>query len=254
MHRLVSSSRRLLLLAWVCCLAAGTSACGEIQPGQPDGGNPLPDALDVDSGALPDAIDEPPDARLPPLQAVSHSTSLMVQGGHSLFCSNQSFNPPRHTDNSFFRVFHLPDFDITGPFQVTRVLVGVEVADSPIGVQPVQIRLYTLPDGAQFLLGNLELLDIYDANITDRALGTLEVTTDTRVPAGATLVVELFTPSGVENGNRFYPGGNSLGQSGPTYLAAAACNLLEPTDWATFVDQGGPNRHLVMSVYGRAAP
>lgn len=238
----------------------GLSGCGEIQPIQTDGG--LPDATPaVPDAALPPDADIPPDALVipdasePSLLTISHSASLTIQNGRSLFC-NDNTSPPLQTNNSFFRVFHLPDFGVTGAFQVTRVLVGIEVADSPTGSQPAQIKLHTLPDGAPFVFANLVTLDTYDLSITNRVRTRALVDTDTLVPAGSTLVVEFFTPSGTTNGNRLYPGGNNQGQTGPSYSASADCaqlGLAEPTDWATFVDQDGANRHLVMSVYGREA-
>lgn len=244
----------------MAALMTGMTACGEIQPIQTDGG--LPDATPaVPDAALPPDADIPPDAQVPPdasepsLLAITHSTSLSVQNGRSLFC-NDANQPPLQYNNSFFRVFHLPEFGVTGAFQVTRVLVGIEVADSPTGSQPAQVKLHTLPDGAALLFANLVTLDTYDLSITNRVRTRVQVDTDTLVPAGSTLVVEFFTPSGMTTGNRLYPGGNNQGQTGPSYSASADCaqlGLAEPTDWATFVDQDGANRHLVMSVYGQEA-
>ena len=55
------------------------------------------------------------------------------------------------------------------------------------------------------------------------------------------LVVEVFTPNGQTAGNSFFIGSNALGQTAPSYLAAADCGVTEPTDTAAI---GFPGMHI----------
>ena len=61
------------------------------------------------------------------------------------------------------------------------------------------------------------------------------------------LVVEIFPPDGQTAGNSFFIGSNNLGQTAPSYLAAADCGVPEPTNTATI---GFPDMHIVMNVTG----
>ncbi len=67
------------------------------------------------------------------------------------------------------------------------------------------------------------------------------------VPAGSTLVVEFLTPDGAADGNLIFVGSNNLGQTAPTYLAAADCGITEPD---TTDSIGFPDMQLVMNVTG----
>lgn len=73
------------------------------------------------------------------------------------------------------------------------------------------------------------------------------------VPAGATLIIEVFAPTrhpsqGGDNGV-FFVGTNGLGQTGPSYHRSSQCSSSNFLDLATI---GFPNFHLVMRVGGGA--
>ena len=49
---------------------------------------------------------------------------------------------------------------------------------------------------------------------------------------GSDLVLEVATLNDGTEGNVYFPGANDLGQTGASYIAAEACGILDPTDYA----------------------
>lgn len=186
-----------------------------------------------------------------PLNAVSitQSASLVPVAG-AIACANTGL----HTDNSYWRAFSLSSFPALDStfFVVESVDIGVETANaSGTGTtQPITLRLYS-QSGAAFPGGVQTLLATENIQIADQALTFVNIPLTTPVPllnASAVLVVELFTPSGEAAGHSFFVGANPAGQSGPSYITAAACGIVTPTDLAAI---GYPNMHLVMQVNGQ---
>jgi uncharacterized repeat protein (TIGR01451 family) len=175
------------------------------------------------------------------IQMLTHSASQVIQQFNSVHCGSGGV----HADNSYLRVFHLPDFGINVDFSVVGVEVGIESASS--GPQPATINLYTL-DGI-LAWANLTLIGSVNVSIANQALTVYNIPITADAPAGSTLVVELFTPSGSSGAHSFFVGSNNLGQTAPTYLAAEACGLSQPTDTAAI---GFPDMHMVMNVTGIA--
>lgn len=240
---------RLAHVGWLslCALAA----CGQVTSNEPDAS--IPDATVIpDAEAMPDAM-EVPDAGPRPLRLITHSTSQIVQTGRAVACTNNdTANPPlEHRANSYFRVFRLPDLDITGAFEISTVRVGIESAFSPSGTQPAEVRLHTLADGADLLIENLTPLDSTSVMVPDQTTSLLDVPIEATAPAGATLVVEFHIPDGVPDGNALFVGANNLGESAPSYIVANDCNIPYPTPWA---DVNAPDRHMVLSLLGRERP
>ena len=188
-----------------------------------------------------DLTPSPAEAPYRPLgtQTLTHSASQTVMGGNSVHCGSGGI----HADNSYLRTFHLPDFGIDVDFSVINVEVGIETASN--GPQPATLNLYTL-DGA-LTWANLTLIGSANVSIADQDLTVYNIPVTADVPAGSTLVVELFTPDGTGGSYTFFVGSNNLGQTAPTYLAADACGISEPTDTA---DIGFPGMHMVMNVTG----
>ena len=71
-----------------------------------------------------------------------------------------------------------------------------------------------------------------NALVPDQAATIITVPVTGSAPAGSTLVVEFFTPSGQPSVAQLFVGSNAGGQTAPSYLAAAACGAPEPTDLA----------------------
>ncbi|MGC9468910.1 MAG: carboxypeptidase regulatory-like domain-containing protein [Anaerolineae bacterium] len=173
---------------------------------------------------------------------LTHSTSQTIIAGNSVSCNAASL----HADNSYMRVFHLPDFGIDDAFSVINVEVGIESATSGSGgTQPATINLYTLEGDLEW--ANLTLIGTADVDVADQTLTIINIPVTAEVSEGSTLVVEFFTPDGQSDGHSLFAGSNNLGQTAPTYLAAATCGVNEPTDTAAI---GFPDMHLVMNVTG----
>jgi len=176
---------------------------------------------------------------------ITHSTSQSIISGNSISCNAGGL----HTNNSYMRVFDLVnDFSISGPIDVTSIDFGIELADGATGTQPVTINIYTL--SGSLLFSNLTLIASQPIYIPDLSLTIVNVPISASIPAGSLLVVEIYTPSGQISGNSFFVGSNNLGQTGPTYLAAADCGVPQPTNIASI---GFPGMHLVLNVYAEPA-
>ncbi|MEA3337407.1 MAG: ExeM/NucH family extracellular endonuclease [Chloroflexota bacterium] len=178
------------------------------------------------------------------LTTITHSLTQNIVSGNSVSCNNGV----GHTDNSYLRVFDLESFGIFDAFDVTQVEFGVEVATSATGGQPLSVNLYTMIDPlAPLTFGNLALIGSSPDTVPDQSLTLYTVPVAGAAPAGSVLVVEVFTPDGQTAGNSFFIGSNPDGQTAPSYLAAAACGVPEPTDTAAI---GFPGMHIVMNVTG----
>jgi hypothetical protein len=172
---------------------------------------------------------------------ITHSLDQSIVALNSVSCNAGGL----HTDNSYLRVFDLAAFGIDTDFNITQVEIGIETASGAIGTQPATVNLYTL-DGA-LLWANLTLIGTADVIVADQDLSILSMDVTGSAPAGSQLVVEFFTPNGQGAGNSLFVGSNDLGQTGPTYLAAADCAVTEPTDVGSI---GFPGMMLVMNVTG----
>ncbi|NUM44660.1 MAG: S8 family serine peptidase [Anaerolineales bacterium] len=181
------------------------------------------------------------------LTTITHSATQNITALNSVSCNAGGL----HTDNSYLRYFTLADFGITDPFDVTEVSFGVEQATGATGDQPVTVNLYTWNPSDPFIWANFTLIGTADAAVPDQTLSIYTVPVTGTIPAGGTLVVEIFTPDGQTAGNSFFIGSNADGQTAPSYLAAADCGLANPLDTAAI---GFPNMMLVMNVTGEIVP
>lgn len=161
---------------------------------------------------------------------LTHNESQEIVAATGIACSAAG----ETTENSYFRVFDLSEFDtVTDAFSVTSVDIGIETTtimfDAPIS----NVRLYTL-DGT-FTVANLtevsdtefEVLDDYEAEVV-----TVELDAPADFAADDVIVVEWNVPNLQDEASGVFFGGNTDGQTGPTYVLAADCGLAEPTDLA----------------------
>jgi uncharacterized repeat protein (TIGR02543 family) len=203
--------------------------------------------VSLSANANPATKTENQEPRLPQhpnATTITHSVSQTIVYGNSVACGNLGI----HADNHYLRVFDLPTFGIGGSFNVTNVEIGIEEAIAGSGsVQPAEVRLYTL--NGPLLFANMTLIGSAPVNVANQSLTIINVPVTGTTPANSVLVVDFFTPDGSTAGNGLYVGSNNLGQTAPTYLAAADCGLSEPTD---VTDIGFPGMQLVMNVTGEA--
>jgi subtilisin-like proprotein convertase family protein len=177
------------------------------------------------------------------LTTITHSASQSIVALNSVSCNDGI----GHTNNSYLRYFTLADFGITDGFDVQSVDIGIEEATGAGGDQPMEVRLYTWDPSDPFIFANLTLIGSAAISLPDQSLTIVNIPVTGSVPAGGTLVVEIFTPNGQTEGNLIFVGSNPSGQTAPSYLAAADCGVPEPTDTAAI---GFPGMHIVMNVTG----
>ncbi len=174
---------------------------------------------------------------------ITHSVDpATVTVGTGVSCSNGGIT----SDNQYWRSFILADFGITNDFGVTMVEFGIEQATAGVGgVQPMTVNLYTTD--LVFPTGTLTLIGTADVMVTDQALSLFQIPVTGTAPAGSELVVEISIPADTGDGNTFFPGANSLGETAPSYISSAGCGLTTPVTYASI---GFATCQLVMSVTG----
>jgi hypothetical protein len=179
---------------------------------------------------------------------ITHSVSQTITPLNSIRCVNGGTG--FHTDNGYWRAFDLPSFGITGDFSVLLVEIGIEGATAGVGgVQPITCNLY-ITDGTPFpsgFPGSLITIGSLTLDVPDQALTIFPMFVTGVAPAGSELVVEIFTPDGLSDGNSFGIGSNPDGQTALSYINAAGCGFPEPVPTG---DIGFPNMHIVMNVTG----
>ena len=239
----MGSGRRIAAL-----LAAALGAAGcEAAVGDPAGGeqeSPAP----VDAGPSAPDGGEPLEDEEPVPRVLSHSASEEITPLHAVACIEQDENgaPVEHRENGYYRVFDLPALGIDGRLEIDEVSFGIETARSPAGSQTASLALHTLA-GTDLKIAQLTELTRVPLTIPDQEATIFTVPVTAAVPAGARLVVEVYTPDAAGSGNLLFVGTNAAGQTGPSYLRAPAggCDLVEPVDLANI---GFADRHMVLSV------
>jgi len=83
--------------------------------------------------------------------------------------------------------------------------------------------------------------------VPDQALTHFQIPVTGTAPAGSELVVEISIPADVGNGNQFFLGANSLGQTADSWISTVGCGINTPV---TTTALGYPNCMWVMSVTG----
>jgi hypothetical protein len=155
-------------------------------------------------------------------------------------------------ENSFYRRFVFSDHGVTSPFSVTSVAVGIEVANSPSGQQPMSVRLHAIGVDLPLANANLTLIAQADVSLPDQSFSIVPVPISATVatPTAQDLVVEVFEPDHSTTGGGFYVGANTDPETRPGYIRAPQCGISEPT---TFAAVGFPNNHIVLTVSGHLA-
>ena len=169
---------------------------------------------------------------------LTQSTSHAVVTGNSVACNAGGLT----TDNSYWRVYPLTPYGMVGPFTITNVQFGVELAN--LGPQTGTIRLYT-QTGAAFPGGTRTLISttVYNLPNQTNTIFTVPVTPVVVNPTDV-IVVECFSPG---QNKQFFFGSNPAAQTGTTYLSAAPCGITTPTDIAAI---GFPGMHIILDIGG----
>jgi hypothetical protein len=242
---MVASRRWVAVVVAVALAAVAASGCAEGVPGAAPGadegddvdggddGSPQPDAAErpdagdddepVPDAGVPDAA-PPPDAA-PRTVTLSQNVSETVTGGAVACIGGGGLFTPRYLrENSWYRAFTLTEHGVDGTFEVARVDFSVYTAlsGSFSGVQPLKVRLHTLSGGVLTTSALTQLASV-DLEVEDGGLRALSVPITAAVPAGATLVAEVFVPDGVSSWDFLQLGANTDGERGPGYWRGPGC-------------------------------
>ncbi len=144
--------------------------------------------------------------------------------------------------NSILRRFDLSTFALPTGIAVTSVGFGIESIGTP-GTSTLNI--YRL-NGA-FTTANLTLVGTASVPVSAADDGTIRNVPITGTFAATDVLVVEWATTGANN----FFGGNSAGQTGPTYIKATACGAAEPADLATL---GFASSHWVVNVTGETTP
>lgn len=213
-----------LLVVW---LAACASATPPGNVGTDASGGPEVDAaviVDAPPGSV-DAVVVPIDGAIeppPPMDiTLSQTTNTTIATNNTPVCVN-IFDET--LTNSFYRVFPLADYGITGAFHVKSVQFAVQNAEAWAGGSQdvvVNVGTYTgaiaantaaLSGGQWFPTASATV------NVPDGGNMMMTAPIDVVIPAGSKMMVELRSPY---DGNRFFPGSNRSGETYPTFWGSS---------------------------------
>ncbi len=231
-----------IVFAAACAAAGKNSGTGDDQP-------PI-DAKGSDSGTDAAMIDGANIDAAPVMVTLSQNTGATVGSASSIACGNNIDSTT--AENSWYRVFKLADHSIAGPYQTTAVSFGVQEAT---GLPNVQVKIGTYsgnvtPPPAQLdttLITPIVAATFAVPNTAATATTTVTVPISATIPAGGQMIVEVFSPDALGTGKYFYLGGNSLGESKPSYLRAPGCTTPQPRTTAAL---GFPTSNLLITVSG----
>jgi len=235
-----------------CATAGKDNGLGE----HPDAGGNKPDGSTqppIDAAPLPDA---PPGQTQLTLSQTNNNTPAAGQGqacGHSVFGNTVST-----ADNSWYRVFKLADYGVTGAFNVQRVTFYSDYAWAGGGTsQPATLKIGTYS-------GALEVDRLPAASITNivtqpvtipdntGAPAAIDTNVSATIPAGSNLIVELALPDGDADGNYFYIGVSAGGEQKKGYIRAtpSGCGFTSPTSLVSPTGLNIANNAVLLSVTG----
>lgn len=236
-----------------CATAGKDSNVGERPDanggGKPDGSTQPP----PDAAPLPDA---------PPGQTqltLSQTNDMTPAAGQGQACGHSVFNNTVATaDNSWYRVFKLSDYGVTGAFSVQRVTFYSDYAwGGSTTSQPATLKIGTYA-------GTLEVDRLTPASITNIVSQPISIPDNTgapaavvtnvtaTIPAGANLIVEIDLPDGNADGNYFYIGVSAGGEQKKGYIRAtpSACGFTSPTSLVSPTGLNIANNAVLLTVTG----
>ena len=217
-------------LRFVACMLI--VACGPTEPVT----TPSPG-----TGGAGESFEEPPyDVTRVRLQQTEDTT---IAPSLSLACSDGNGTK----DNSWYRVFALSDFGVTGAFTVNRVNFAAQTVIGDHRVK-VSIGTYAGPAGAVELdTTKIDMLGLTTIPVFEGKHQPLQANFPAiTVPAGSNLVVEIKTEGTAED-HFFYIGATQSTETIPGYLRAPTCKTPNPTMTSAL---GYLQTHLIISVSG----
>lgn len=215
----------------------------------------------LESGPYVDLSDSPVTvARGGDEVSITHSAEATFLEGGGVACAGPTGAVTYTTDNSYWRLFDLEEFEIEDAVSVTDVDMGLAVTLTPeiSEIDAVtQLKFYTV-DG-DFLQENLTLIDSVEYVVTEEFDGVPSIVNipieGITIPGGSTFAFEWTTYSGnseitgLSGDYQIRYGQNAEGQTGSTYLSSAVgCGIVEPTPAEDLGEFG--DLHWVLVVNG----
>lgn len=251
-------------ILWIGIFGAATGCATATPSGQDKPDAKVITSADAPIGGFPDApIGNTPDARpgnpdampQPVAITLSESNSATIGTGVSRACAN-SFGVT--AENSYYRAFKLSDFGINSAFNVTSVQFAVESAVAEVGTsQNAYVRIYNYTGavgGTTLDTASMSQLANQLTAIPNTTSGTVTSNVTATIPAGGSLVAEIFVPDsdpdGDTYGNELYMGANTSGETKPSYIRAPDCGSSTPSSF----DSLGLDVDLVITVSGTYLP
>lgn len=149
---------------------------------------------------------------------------------------------------SYYRYFNLPeDFGITQDFYVNSIEFGIQEMKKAYGLGELTINIYSAEVGAY---PNVSTTLVGSASynlIGTEKLKIIKLPLTALIPAGRAMVMSVSVPNGV----RIWIGGNSYGQTAPSYVKVANCGIF---DIVPYTNIGYPFSNLMFNVYGGDEP
>ena len=243
---------RRMLFVLVVGLVGCAQAHNETIGGRPDSGVTIHDSNTGSGGDDAPMIDAPmghPDGSASGGMQTLSQTTANTDTQVGLACGNGTYT----SRDSYYRVFPLSSYGITGTFHVNAVDFIVSAASlSP--QLTVSIGTFNgTPGGQTINAAGITLIQSTTYTPTD---------TDTAVPAHVAitgdvtgnLVVEIDQKTAGTTGTPyiFYPGANEAGESAPSYIMSADCSLNTPTsmDYEAQQQATPTHSHLVLTATG----
>jgi hypothetical protein len=180
---------------------------------------------------------------------ITHSLNQSIVANNSTACFDDKTGFTR--ENTYWRAFDMNTFTGGQAYDISSITFGVQQSTAGNGfAQDLDVVLY-VNNGAPFPGGTLEPLAgaIFSLALFDESLFIVQIPLNaTTVPAGTSeVVMEVFSPDGVENGNLFVIGSNAEGQTGPSYVSWPDCGFPDPVDLTSI---GFPDMHIVFNING----
>jgi hypothetical protein len=252
-------------------LVAGCATAGreEMVGGRPDGGGGgggggggMGSGKDANTMPLPDAAPLPDAPAGQQQVTLAQTTDNTMAVGKGIACSTSISGIPIGTrDNSWYRVFKLTDYGITGAFTLQRITFYTDYAWAGSGVtQPASLKIGTYAgtlDGDTLALASITSLmtvpvTIPDADSSNGVDPPVIKDVTVQIPAGSNLIVELAVPDGYIDGNFYYIGVSAGGEAHKGYIRAtpAGCGFTTPRSLTSATALNRPDNSILLTVTG----
>ncbi len=149
-----------------------------------------------------------------------------------------------YSANSFYRVYNLVDFGVTGDFDITSVEFGQGSASEG---KLLALRIYTADTDDLSVAVLTFIAEVAHTAMAANDLNVVSENLSATIPAGSTVVFEVFADDSLGAPDQtYFPGNNDAGENDDSYLMSDDCGISTPTP---ITDVVGPESY-VMNVVG----